>query len=110
MKNPWLYAFGAIFLVAACTSPEETRKQNFRGKQNGDEVYEFRVEHWPTALRSKKKLEAWVKRDATKMCPAGYREVSRRRGAEHVYYGSPIPMPYTDIHVTVECSKGAAAT
>lgn len=100
----------AAVILTACTSPEEARRQSLVGEAAGESIYEFKVEHWPTALWADTKLEAWVKREAVKLCPQGYRELSRRRGQQHVYYGSPISMPYNDVHVRISCPAVPAGT
>lgn len=93
----------AALLLAACASPEEARRKSLIGQENGENIYEFQVEHWPTSLMADRKLEAWVKREAVKRCPQGYREISRRPGNQHVYRSGPLPMPYNDVHVRISC-------
>lgn len=107
MQKPTLLILVGL-LVTACTSPEEARRQSLVGTENGQPIYEYTVEHWPTALWSKTKLEAWVKRDGLKRCPDGYREISRTRGQSHVDYSGPISMPYNDVIVRVTCPAQAA--
>lgn len=94
----------SVLVLSAC-GPDP--KQAWRGTENGQNIYEYTVQHWPTALWSEAKLENWVKRDGRKLCPQGYREISRTLGSSHVYYGSPISMPYNDVIVKITCPAGA---
>lgn len=107
MRAAFIAVVGSIFLTA-CTTPEEARKQSFRGMQGKDEIHEVVAQHWPTALWSQSKLESWIKRDASKVCPQGYRELSRTPGKNYVDYSGPISMPYQDIHVRIACPASAA--
>lgn len=93
----------ALSALAAC-GPDASKA--WRGTENGEAIYEYTVQHWPTALWSERKLEAWIRQDGTKLCPQGYREIARTPGSSHVYYGSPIAMPYNDVIVKIAC-KGA---
>lgn len=99
----------ALALLTAC-GPDPQKA--LRGTENGENIYEYTVEHWPTALWSEAKLENWIKRDGQKLCPQGYREISRTLGDSHVYYGSPIAMTYQDVVVKIVCkaAERSAAT
>lgn len=98
----------SVLLLAACTTPEEKRRDAYVGQDKEQDIYEYTVEHWPTAFWSETKLEAWIKRDATQLCPQGYREVSRTPVGSHVTYTTPIPTPYTEIKVRISCPKVAS--
>ncbi|MDO5606061.1 MAG: hypothetical protein Q4G25_12960 [Paracoccus sp. (in: a-proteobacteria)] len=104
-----LSLIGAVALVAACTTPEQARRDSYVGTENGQTIYVYTVQHWPTALWSESKLEHWIRSDAEKLCPQGYREVSRERGANHVYYGSPVAMPYYDLNIRIACPAPVAS-
>lgn len=108
-KRAGLMLAAAALLLAACATPDEARRKSLIGQENGESIYEFPVEHWPTAMMADRKMEAWIKREAVKRCPQGYREVSRRPGNRHVYYGSLIPMPYNDFHVRISCPAATSA-
>lgn len=99
-----LAVIGMTALFAACVSPEQARHDSFVETRNGEAIYSYTVQHWPTALASRSKLEHWIRRDGEKLCPQGYREISRTPGDSHVYYSGPVPMPYNDVHIRIACA------
>lgn len=91
-----------VLVLTALTACGPDPKETWRGTENGQNIHEYTVQHWPTALWSERKLEAWIRQDRMKLCPQGYREVSRTAGNSPVYYESPVPMPYNDVSVRVK--------
>ncbi len=91
----------ALIALSACTTPEEDRAQSFVGTQNGQSVHAFKAE--TAGFMMEKKLDANIRARATRICPAGYSEVSRTGAGTNLRYLNGVPVTYFLYDVTIHC-------